>query len=159
MDSRFRGNDGRRGGRSLLPSVGLAWFLFRTCAGIFFSCLLGFVSWVLVRFIMHSFFLVTPLFNEVMNICSIGIATGIGASSGSWMLELPKQELATRIALGTLAGLLGAWLGFQYGKGTYIMVGMPGIPDLRGLVWGALIASNAVPIVFDLVTAVRRGRF
>lgn len=108
---------------------------------------------------MHSFFLVTPLFNEVMNTCSIGIAAGVGASVGSWMLELNRRQLATRIALGILAGLLGAWLGFQYGKGTYIMIGMPGIPDLRGLVWGALIGANAVPILFDLVEAVRRRGF
>ena len=65
-----------------MPSVGLAWFIFRTCAGVFFSCIMGFVSWVLVRFIMHSFFLITPLFNEVMNICSIGIAAGIGGVVG-----------------------------------------------------------------------------
>ena len=142
-----------------MPSVGLAWFLFRSCTGVFFSCVLGFVSWVIVRFIMHSFFLVTPLFNEVMNFCSIGIAAGIGASSGSWMLELSRPQLAIRITLGILAGLLGAWLGFQYGKGTYIMIGMPGIPDLRGLVWGALIGANAVPILFDLVGAVRQRRF
>lgn len=142
-----------------MPSVGLAWFLFRSCAGIFFSCVLGFASWVLVRFIMHSFFLVTPLFSEVMNICSIGIAAGIGASSGSWMLELSKTQLTTRIVLGVLAGLLGAWLGLQYGKGTYIMIGMPGIPDLRGLVWGALIGANVIPILFDLVTAARQRGF
>ena len=142
-----------------MPSVGLAWFLFRTCAGIFFSCLLGFVSWVMVRFIMHSFFLVTPLFDEVMNVFTIGIGAAIGASSSSWMLELPRKQIAVRTAAGVVAGVLGAWAGLEYGRGVYIMAGMPGIAELSNLVWGALIGGNAVPIIFDLVAVARRRRF
>ncbi len=142
-----------------MPSVGLAWFLFRTCVGVFFSCILGFVGWVMVRFIMHSFFLVTPLFDEVMNVFTIGIGAGLGASSGAWMLELSKTQLSVRIAMGAVAGVLGAWAGLEYGRGVYIMVGMPGIAELSNLVWGALIAANAVPVILDLITAVRRRRF
>ncbi len=142
-----------------MPSVGLAWFIFRTCVGVFFSCLAGFVGWVMVRFIMHSFFLVTPLFDEVMNVFTIGIGAAIGASASSLMLELTRAQLAVRIVVGVVAGGLGAWAGLEYGRGVYIMVGMPGIAELSNLVWGALIAANAVPIAFDIVTAIRRRRF
>ncbi len=142
-----------------MPSVGLAWFLFRTCAGVFFSCITGFVSWVMARFIMHSFFLVTPLFDEVMNVLAIGIGVAIGASSSSWMLELTRRQLTVRMGVGVVAGVLGAWAGLEYGRGVYIMAGMPGIPELGNLVWGALIGGNAVPIAFDLVAAARRRRF
>ena len=94
-----------------MPSVGLAWFLFRSCVGVFFSCVLGFVSWVLVRFIMHSFFLVTPLFNEVMNICSIGIAAGrrrfvgrLDAGTDQAATGCEDRAGDTRRAVGGVAG-------------------------------------------------------
>ncbi len=142
-----------------MPSVGVAAFIFRICVGMFSAFVLSAVSWVMVRFIMLSFFLMTPLFDQVMSAITIGIAAGLGASVGSWMLEISKRQLSARILVGMLAGLCGAGVGLQYGKDVYIMAGMPGIAELSNIVWGAMIAGNAVPIIFDLVTAFRRRRF
>ena len=117
--------------------------------------MLGLVCWIAARLILISFFHFSEDNDRLTSIIAIGIGTGIGGSVGAFTLGISRTIVALRSLLGIGVGLLGAWLGFLIGKDSYIMVGMPGIPELGGIVWGVLIGANAVPITLDLGLAVR----
>ena len=138
-----------------MPSVGVAAFIFRICANIFFSGMLGLVCWIAARLILISFFDFNADTDRLTSIIAIGIGTGFGGSIGAFTLSISPVLIALRALLGIGVGLLGAWLGLQYGRDVYIMPGMPGIPELGGIVRGAMIAANALPIATDLGTAAR----
>ena len=138
-----------------MPPVGVAEFIFRAGVGVFVSAALGFLCWVVARFILISFFDLTPLNDRVVSMIAIGIGAGVGAGAGSLMLDISRLIVALRLLLGGAIGVLGAWLGYLIGKDAYIMVGMPGIAELGGIVQGALIAANLFPITLDLINAAR----
>ena len=138
-----------------MPSVGVAAFIFRVCANIFFSAMLGLVCWIIARLILISFFDFNADTDRVTSIIAVGIGTGFGGSIGAFTLDISRFIVALRSLLGIGMGLLGAWLGLLYGTDVYIMPGMPGIPELGGIVRGAMIAANALPIALDLGTGVR----
>lgn len=116
--------------------------------------MLGLVCWIAARLILISFFHFNEDNDRLTSIIAIGIGTGFGGSIGAFTLGISPTVVALRSLLGIGVGLLGAWLGFLIGRDTYIMVGMPGIPELGGIVWGALIGANAVPVTLDLGLAV-----
>ena len=138
-----------------MPPVGVAAFIFRICANIFFSAMLGLVCWIAARLILISFFDFNADTDRLTSIIAVGIGTGFGGSIGAFTLGLSPLVVALRSLLGIAVGLLGAWLGLLYGRDVYIMPGMPGIPELGGIVRGAMIAANVLPITLDLGTTTR----
>ena len=141
-----------------MPSVGVAAFIFRICVNLFFSGTLGLVCWAFGRLVLLSFFIPTPTTDRIMAIIAISLGAGFGGSVGNFMLELPARSLWTRFLIALAVTFIGSWLGLQYGKTVYIMSGMPGIPELRGIVTGAMIAANAVPVILNIVTIIRGRR-
>ena len=140
-----------------MPPVGVAEFVFRVCVNFFFSAMLGFVCWIAGRLILISFFDYNASNDTLAAVIAIGIGAGFGGSVGALMLGLSNPVLALRVLLGVGAGLLGAWLGLLRGMSVEIaIVGMPGIPELGGIVQGALIAANGLPIALEIAAAARR---
>lgn len=117
--------------------------------------MLGLVCWIVARLILISFFEFNADNDRLTSIIAVGIGTGFGGSIGAFTLGISRTVVALRSLLGIGVGLLGAWLGLIYGRDVYIMPGMPGIPELGGIVRGALIASNALPVSLDLWLAGR----
>ena len=141
-----------------MPPVAVAEFIFRALLNFFFSGALGFVCWVIGRVVFISFLQTTPVTNEITFIVSIGIGTGIGGSAGTLMLGLSNLHLALRIVSIVAVAMIGGWVGSVYGETVYVPAGMPGIPELAGIVWGAMIAANGLPIALDTIAAIRRHR-
>ena len=138
-----------------MPSVGVAAFIFRICANLFFSAMLGFVCWIAARFILISFFDLTTNNDRFVSIIAIGIGTGVGGSVGSLMLGLSPVMLGLRLFSCIVVGVLGALVGLRIGMEVYIPAGMPGIAELGSIVRGAMIAANVLPAVLDIASAIR----
>ena len=141
-----------------MPPVGVAEFVFRVVVSLFFSAAFGFVCWAIGRVVMLSVVVPTPTTAQAMAIIAIGLGAGVGASAGSLMLHLKPMPMAGRVLTCIALAMIGGFLGLLWGKTTYIMAGMPGIPELRGIVMGAVAAANLTPIALDTAAAVKRWR-
>ena len=141
-----------------MPPVGVAEFIFRVVVSLFFSAAFGFVCWAIGRIVMLSMVVPTPATAQAMAIIAIGLGAGVGASAGSLMLHLKPLPMAGRVLACIALAMLGGFLGLLWGKTTYIMAGMPGIPELRGIVMGAVLAANLTPIALDTAAALKRWR-
>lgn len=139
-----------------MPPVGVAEFAFRVIVSLFFSAGFGFVFWAIGRIVMLSLVLPTQATAQATAIIAIGLGAGVGASAGSLMLHLKPPALAGRVLMCVALAMLGGFLGLLWGRNVYIMAGMPGIPELRGIVIGAVIAANLTPIALDVAGVVRR---
>lgn len=139
-----------------MPPVGVAEFAFRVIVSLFFAAAFGFVCWAIGRIVMLSLVMPTPTTAQVMAIIAIGLGAGVGASSGSLMLHLKPARMAGRVLMCVALAMLGGFLGLLWGRNVYIMAGMPGIPELRGIVMGAVGMSVLTPIALDLADIVRR---
>ena len=141
-----------------MPSVGVAEFLFRVVVGVFFSAMLGLVGWLAGRLLFVSFFVITEDGDRLVAVLAIGIGTGIGGSAASLMLGLSRSKLGLRVLIIVAAAVLGAAVGLRFGMDAYVPAGMPGIPELGGIVRGAMITANLTPITLDLVVIYRERR-
>ncbi len=141
-----------------MPPVGVAEFAFRVIVSLFFSAGFGFVFWAIGRIVMLSLTVPTQTTERAVAIIAIGLGAGLGASAGSLMLHLKPPALAGRVLMCVALAMLGGFLGLLWGRNVYIMAGMPGIPELRGIVIGAVIAANLTPIALDTANAVNRLR-
>ena len=141
-----------------MPPVGVAEFAFRVIVSLFFAAAFGFVCWAIGRIVMLSLVMPTPTTAQVMAIIAIGLGAGVGASSGSLMLHLKPTRMAGRVLLCVALAMLGGFLGLLWGRNVYIMAGMPGIPELRGIVMGAVGMSVLTPVALDLADIVKRRR-
>ena len=141
-----------------MPPVGVAEFAFRVIVSLFFSAGFGFVCWAIGRIVLLSLMVPTQTTAQAMAIIAIGLGAGVGASAGSLMLHLKPMSMAGRALLCVALAMLGGFLGLLWGRNVYIMAGMPGIPELRGIVIGAVIAANLTPIALDAANAVSRRR-
>ena len=141
-----------------MPPVGVAEFVFRVVVSLFFSAAFGFVCWAIGRVVMLSVVVPTPTTAQAMAIIAIGLGAGVGASAGSLMLHLKPLPMAGRVLTCIALAMIGGFLGLLWGKTTYIMAGMPGIPELRGIVMGAVAAANLTPIALDTAAALKRWR-
>ncbi len=142
----------------MLGPVAVVAFLFRLVIGLFFSAMIAFVGWAIVRLVHISFFEVTPASEQTVAVMSVGIGAGIGASIGLLMLGLSNTHLALRATAVIAVGIIGGWAGLEFGKNVDFMgnlPGMPGIPELAGTVWGGMIAANIFAALLDIVTSVR----
>ena len=139
-----------------MPPVGVAEFAFRVIVSLFFSAGFGFVFWAIGRIVMLSLTVPTQTTERAVAIIAIGLGAGLGASAGSLMLHLKPPALAGRVLMCVALAMLGGFLGLLWGRNVYIMAGMPGIPELRGIVIGAVIAANLTPIALDVAGVVRR---
>ena len=138
----------------MLP-VAVAAFVFRICANIFFSAMLGLVCWAFGKLVFVSFFVITDSTERIVAITTVGIGTGVGASAGSLMLGLGRLALMLRILSIIGAAVVGALVSLAIGGESLHPPGMPGIPELSGIVWGGLIAANLLPMALDVVAALR----
>ena len=139
-----------------MPPVGVAEFAFRVIVSLFFSAAFGFVCWALGRIVMLSLVMPTPTTAQVMAIIAIGLGAGVGASAGSLMLYLKPRVMAARVLLCIALAMTGGFLGLLWGRNVYIMAGMPGIPELRGIVMGAVFAANLTPIALDVADIIKK---
>lgn len=141
-----------------MPPVSVAEFVFRVAVSLFFSAAFGFVCWAIGRIVMLSVVVPTPATAQVMAIIAIGLGAGVGASAGSLMLHLKPLPMTARVLSCIALAMTGGFLGLLWGKTVYIMAGMPGIPELRGIVMGAVIAANLTPIALDVTAIIKRRR-
>lgn len=141
-----------------MPPVGVAEFAFRVIVSLFFSAGFGFVFWAIGRIVMLSLVLPTQATAQATAIIAIGLGAGLGASAGSLMLHLKPLGMARRALLCVALAMLGGFLGMLWGRNVYIMAGMPGIPELRGIVIGAVSMSVLTPVALDLADIVKRRR-
>ena len=139
-----------------MPPVGVAEFIFRVIVSLFFSAAFGFVCWALGRIVMLSLVVPTPTTAQAMAIIAIGLGAGVGASAGSLMLYPKPLALAGRVLSCIALAMIGGFLGLLWGKTVYIMAGMPGIPELRGIVIGAVFAANLTPIALDVADIIKK---
>ncbi len=136
-----------------LVTENLVPFLARIALGVLLALLLAGVTYIMALGIVVSFWERTPLIVDVTAILAIGIGAGVGGSLAWADLDGSRSQILLGVTLGALAGLGGAWVGLQYGKTVYIMGGMPGIAELSGIIRGALIAGNLVPMVHGVARA------
>ena len=118
--------------------------------GIFFAFFLAAIVFVITRLLVVH---LTP----TVTVFSIGLGAGLGGALGWINPDSPKLHILFIITLGVLGAIGGAWGGMLYGSTVFIMGGMPGIAELRGLVGGAAIGGNIPPIVVGVIRIWRGG--
>ncbi len=132
----------------------------RFLLGVFFASLAGGVSHILAQVILLSFFF--PAGSNVVLVSSI-LGGGIGGSVGGFLgWSSPggsKWENLTTLALALAGGLAGAGIGVWRGAHAYHLAGLPGIPELAGLIYGAVIGANLFPLAYFIFRRVRSGKF
>jgi hypothetical protein len=126
------------------------------------ACLASFaaaIGYIFAWFMVVSFLEITNTTVLVMSTTALGVGAGLGAGAGWSVFEWSLSDSLVSAALGVLGGIGGAWGGMYYGQTVYIMGGMPGIAEMSGMVRGAIIGANCLPLALVTYRAIRRGRF
>lgn len=115
---------------------------------------------MLAQLIVLSFFF--PIGSNVVLVSSI-LGGSVGSSIGGFLgWSSPgggKGENLTALGLALAGGLAGAGIGVWRGTHVYHMGGLPGIPELAGLFYGAVIGANLAPLAYFLFRRLRSGKF
>ena len=132
--------------------------LARTALGFFLAAILGMVRYLLAQPIVLSIWDLGYVNFGALGILSLGIGAPVGSFLAWLDMDSTRREHILKLTAVIITALLFAWIGMRQGESIYKYVGVPGIPALRGIIFGAVLGANLPLVALGLFKAFKHPR-
>lgn len=114
----------------------------RSLLGLFLSSVMGMLIYVATVPVVQSIWELREINAALVAVLVFGIASGVGSFLAWLDRDISRTAIVLMLFLSVTAALLGAWGGLHNSRDAYKLLGLPGIPALTGIIYGAVLAGN-----------------
>lgn len=136
----------------------LAILLARAALGLFLSGVFGLGLYILMLPIVQSIWQIKDINFALMGVLTVGFGAGVGSFLGWLNRDLDRAATLLMLFLTLAAALVGGWIGLHESRDVFKLGGLPGIPALAGIIYGAILGANLLNLPFWILKTIRSPR-
>lgn len=130
----------------------------RSLLGLFLSSVMGMLLYVVTVPVVQSIWEIREINAALVAVLVFGISSGVGSFLGWLYRDISRTAIVVMLFLSVTASLLGAWGGLHNSQDVYKLLGLPGIPALTGIIYGAVLAGNIFNSTIGIFRKARNPR-